>query len=382
LGDQSSGVGLDFINHDTHADSTLLGPPFPHGSASEREAEDEMGLSSYLPGLDPFDPMTTTSVIEGQPGADCWNDISSIFLALNPPLEADLNAVPGQPEMTHQNTNRFKETRPSRNHEVNLQNSASTINQTHSSSSKLDNVLTSKDLMNQRLSLEDILVAGIRALSEENQHQKEEMSSSASPLNLEGNPQQSRFSSYTTSLEQTPLAEIHMNTIQLTTMSFVAACLANAAMIDLSPEALFDSTSQSPFYQMQTTKTGRLAHVKPLLQPSSTQLENPHHPYLDILPFPSFRNRTIQLLQIQPPPFDPAQLCQDLKNDGIICWGSTRRNKRDSNGSGVPWDIRSWEVRPWFLQKWWILFDGPDGEMYQHSRWWCELRGERSSFPW
>jgi hypothetical protein len=241
----------------------------------------------------------------------------------------------------------------------------------------------SKDPLSQRFNLQDILVAGIRALSEEEKkHQEEEISSTTSQLNMEGSHQQSRSSSYTTSLEQPPRAEIHMSTIQLTTMSFVTACFANAAMIGISPEALWDPTSQSPFYQMQTTNTKTLAHVKHLLQPSSTQLDNPHHPYLDILPFPAFRNRTIQLLQIQPPPFDPAQLCQDLKNDGIICWGSTRRNKGDSMDSGVPWDIRSWEVRPWFLKKWWILFDGPDGEMYQHSRWWCELRGERSSFPW
>ena len=165
-------------------------------------------------------------------------------------------------------------------------------------------------------------------------------------------------------------------------MSFVAACFANAAMLGLSPEAVWDPTSQSPFYQMRMADATQLVHTKPLLRPSATQLNYPHHPYLDILPFPSFRDRTIQLLQIRPLPFDPTRLCEDLKNDGIICWGSTKGEKQGFWGSGAPWDIRSWEIKPWFLNKWRILFDGPDGEMYQHSRWWCELRGESFSYPW
>jgi hypothetical protein len=160
-------------------------------------------------------------------------------------------------------------------------------------------------------------------------------------------------------------------------------------MLGLSPEILWDKTTQSPFYQAwvgnepsEAANAEQFAHIKPLLRPSTTQLTHPHHPYLDILPFPAFRNRIIQLIQIQPPAFDPDQLCRDLRSDGIICWGSTRSDRSDPMTSGAPWDIRSWEVKSWFLKKWWMLFDGPDGEMYQHSRWWCEMRGEKSSYPW
>ena len=180
-----------------------------------------------------------------------------------------------------------------------------------------------------------------------------------------------------------------MNTIHLTTMSFVAACMANAAMLGLSPEDLMNKELQSPFYQAQisrevaqTTCTGQFAHLKSHLRPSSTQLVHPHHPYLDTLPFLVFRNRTIQLLRLQPPAFSQEELCRDLQNGGLICWGSARRVESGSAGTGAPWDIRSWEIQPWFLKKWWLLIGGADGEMHQQSRWWSEVRGGTSSYPW
>ncbi|KAL1856125.1 hypothetical protein Plec18167_000252 [Paecilomyces lecythidis] len=354
--------------------SPLFGLASDPGHAFTYEDESENGLSGYLPALTPFDHTDSVTLEELQHTVDCGD---AAFEAVGlPPGHGPNGVFPGQPQGTHQDMSRAVETKYPSNPENNPWTPSCTMSQVSFSSSKLMTALKSNDDVSKRFSLEDILVAGIGALSEKGKQEDNNLSSkNSSRLSSENTPK----AAYQ---EQRGIPDIHVNTIQLTTMSFIAACFANAAMIGLSPEALWDSATQSPFYQMKTPNTTHLAHLKPLLQPSTTQVAHPHHPYLDILPLPAFRNRTIQLLQIQPPPFDPAQLCEDLKSDGIICWGSTRADRQDSLGSGAPWDIRSWEVKPWFLKKWWILFDGPDGEMYQHSRWWCELRGESSSYPW
>jgi hypothetical protein len=119
--------------------------------------------------------------------------------------------------------------------------------------------------------------------------------------------------------DQCRLPNIRMNTIQLTTTSFIVACIANAAVLGLSPAELMNKKSQSPFYQAQishevgqTACTGQFIHLKPYLRPSTTQLVYPHHSYLNILPFPTFRNRTIQLLRAEPRLFDPEELYRDL----------------------------------------------------------------------
>ncbi|KAJ5802371.1 uncharacterized protein N7503_004821 [Penicillium pulvis] len=370
--DQSAGAEQSLVDHDTTKKGCFAESPSYQRHQSQNEAENEVDFSNYITGLTPLDSTANLPLSELQNDAVHWNDNFDVLPAF-PALGYEPYTASVQPQNTLPDMSAF-EARFSSDLEINE------IDQASSNPSKSTTLLRSEDYIRQNFSLEDILAAGIRALSEEiRQPNIEAPSNTTYRMNREeGSEQTHRLFPETRSEQHLP--DLHMNTIQLTTMSFVTACFVNAGMLGLSSEALCDFATQSPFYQ--TTNTGKFSHIKPLLQPYTTQLNIPHHPYLDVLPFPAFRNRVIRLLQMQPPPFDPAQLCNDLKNDGMICWGSTKRDKRDSVGSGVPWDIRSWERRDWFLKKWWILFDGPDGEMYQHSRWWCELRGESSSYPW
>lgn len=236
----------------------------------------------------------------------------------------------------------------------------------------------SEDTTNRRFTLQEILMAGLQTLS------KTEAQPMKGALTRDLENEARRILASRTASDDFHLPDIRMNTIQLTAMSFVAACISNAAMLGLSPAELMNKQSQSPFYHAdisneaaKTACSKDFIHLKPQLRPSATQLLHPHHPYFDILPFPAFRNCAIQLLQVQPSPFDPDELCQDLKNDGLICWGSTEKDGRPSTGSGVPWDIRSWEMQSWFHKKWWMLIGGTDGEMYQQTQWWNEMKDGR-----
>lgn len=112
------------------------------------------------------------------------------------------------------------------------------------------------------------------------------------------------------------------------------------------------------------------------LQPVDEQITMAHHIYLDVFPFPRFRQRALQALAQDPPLFDEDELCVDItRENGMVNWGSL------GNGQGMeacrPWDMRSWEPQPWFLRKYWFLVGGWEDDMWKASRWWHAVRNER-----
>jgi len=117
-------------------------------------------------------------------------------------------------------------------------------------------------------------------------------------------------------------------------------------------------------------------NLTPDLRPCDAQLTFAHHPYLDVVPFRVFRDKTLRALQNDPPLLDEEELCWDLKAGGIVCWGSGQGSTQGMSGS-VPWDVRSWEPKLWFLKKYWHLVGGWDDEMWKGARWWHSIRGEK-----
>src|SRR5207247_2177863 len=75
------------------------------------------------------------------------------------------------------------------------------------------------------------------------------------------------------------------------------------------------------------------------------QMTMQHHPIFDLIPFAGFRQRLIMAINTVPPLVNDDELCLDMMNDGLECWGNSRGRK---GGEGVmPWDARSWEAKPW-----------------------------------
>jgi len=66
-------------------------------------------------------------------------------------------------------------------------------------------------------------------------------------------------------------------------------------------------------------------------------------------------------------------MCQDLFNDGMVCWGNARGNKH-ARGEGAPWDMRTWEAKTWFVKKYWMLIGGADGDVWQQTLYWRKLQ--------
>ncbi|KAK7421960.1 hypothetical protein QQX98_001955 [Neonectria punicea] len=118
----------------------------------------------------------------------------------------------------------------------------------------------------------------------------------------------------------------------------------------------------------------KFRNLTPDLRPCDLQLTFAHHPYIDVLPFKSFRENLLKALVHDPPLVDEDELCPDILA-GIVCWGS----KHNTLGMGVavPWDVRCWEPSVWFLHKYRHLVGGWDDGMWTSARRWHSMRGER-----
>ncbi|KAL8965140.1 MAG: hypothetical protein Q9183_004008 [Haloplaca sp. 2 TL-2023] len=120
--------------------------------------------------------------------------------------------------------------------------------------------------------------------------------------------------------------------------------------------------------QIHTPTTSALKHEQIIIN---------HHPYIDILPFPTLRKNLI----IHQEEIDEDGFFHDMLT-GIVCWGGAgigRKDRQESTGyasTGTPWDVRSWEARLWFLKKYWTLLGGEDGELVRQSEWWRNMRGD------
>ncbi|OIW22863.1 hypothetical protein CONLIGDRAFT_586585 [Coniochaeta ligniaria NRRL 30616] len=183
-----------------------------------------------------------------------------------------------------------------------------------------------------------------------------------------------------------PLPDPWLNNIQFAKTTIFNAFLTIALSLGFNLSDLFGASclggaTQSPFYRPTTPQddpqallaAARRPCVPSNLQPTLQQILIPHHPFLDLIPFPALRSRAITLAAAMPHAFSMTELKKDVYVHGaLVCWVGGR-----GIGSGQPWDTRSWEAAPWFLRKWMLLLDGVDGEMWKSSTWWQEARREQ-----
>lgn len=96
--------------------------------------------------------------------------------------------------------------------------------------------------------------------------------------------------------------------------------------------------------------------LPPHLRPTTTQRLIPHHPILDLLPWPSTRNKLIQVFslpaEVRPrsaqDPMALLRLVHDLEDDG---GEGVRINGRD------PFEPHAWEIGQIMLERWWWAFE-------------------------
>ncbi|KAJ5804824.1 hypothetical protein N7474_010689 [Penicillium riverlandense] len=169
----------------------------------------------------------------------------------------------------------------------------------------------------------------------------------------------------------------YTNTLRISRLSYFSALFANFSALGFDFSVFLDENSISPYCTDNLSSPEGFKDTPVNLRPLLCQLTVPHHPYLDTLPFPTFRQRALAALSTDPPLLNEDDLCVDLMlKDGLVCWGSIGGGGMDR---GSPWESRSWEAKGWFLRKWWWLVGGEDEEMWSVSRWWASQRGEKVS---
>lgn len=105
----------------------------------------------------------------------------------------------------------------------------------------------------------------------------------------------------------------------------------------------------------------------PSLRPTALQRMIPHHPWIDLFPFPKMRDNML-LAESQ---YDEDALCNNLidfcdiptDETGLVVWGE-------------PWEPAGWEVSESLLKSWgWVIQDCHD--IQSSTNVWRRRRGER-----
>ncbi|KAL4811994.1 hypothetical protein BDW67DRAFT_179138 [Aspergillus spinulosporus] len=120
------------------------------------------------------------------------------------------------------------------------------------------------------------------------------------------------------------------------------------------------------------------------LQPTSIQLTIPHHPWLDLLPFPQMRDNLILAGAGvgEGRGYDDVQLCRDMCGYGTLSLPADRTVGIGETGIIIwrdPWDPDGWEVTETFLRRWrWVVAGCT--ELFRATNRWRAIRGERPLF--
>lgn len=156
--------------------------------------------------------------------------------------------------------------------------------------------------------------------------------------------------------------------IQLNVLNAIAD---NATLLGFPKEALCRDELISPFHQVGPDPVNLvpLPDCPETLRPTQLQRAISHHPWIDLFPFPRFRDNVLR--GIQDGSFDEDDLCFDLLGVGSVGPGE----QPSLLVWGGPWDASSWEVNEAFLMKWGSLVRGCP-KILESSNYWRGKRGQ------
>ncbi|KAF5545554.1 Aryl-alcohol dehydrogenase [Fusarium phyllophilum] len=151
-------------------------------------------------------------------------------------------------------------------------------------------------------------------------------------------------------------------------LNVLNAIADNATAIGFPKESLCRDEFISPFCQI-----GPIQLPSPScptsLQPTSLQRSTAHHPWIDLFPFPKFRDNVLD--GMQKGLFDDDELCGDLlgvegagvgEQPSLLVWT-------------VAWDAKGWEVNAAFVKKWGSLIEDCP-EIMKSTNYWRRKRGQ------
>lgn len=144
--------------------------------------------------------------------------------------------------------------------------------------------------------------------------------------------------------------------------NIMRAMFANAASMGLTMEILSEDIAS--YFNIAGPVP---LCLPPSLQPSASQKQIIHHPWIDLIPIASLRNTLLSKMD----KYNEDELCGDLygvcgssREVGLIVWGEA-------------WDPSAYEVSETVAKNWsWLLRDCP--ELLESTNHWRKQRGEKS----
>ncbi|KAL4954743.1 hypothetical protein BDW69DRAFT_193789 [Aspergillus filifer] len=134
------------------------------------------------------------------------------------------------------------------------------------------------------------------------------------------------------------------------------------------------SSSFSPSSSSPATETeAQYTHLPTHLRPTRSQLLLPHHPMLDILPWPSTRDKLIQIFHF-PPHLRPTAARDPMGLLGFAYDMEDEGGEGIRVASGDVFEPDGWEIGQLVFERWWWAFEGGVVERCDRAR---RGRGER-----
>lgn len=144
--------------------------------------------------------------------------------------------------------------------------------------------------------------------------------------------------------------EANLEVLELT---LLRGCMMVARRMNVH-ETMWSLTALSPFTD-PSMAFAQYKHLPANLQPSMIQLTVPHHPILDLLPWPAVRDRMIMILS-QPPEARPPQAASPTALlDFVYDIEDSSEGVRISGSD--PYSANNWEVGEKVFKSWWWIFD-------------------------
>ena len=152
--------------------------------------------------------------------------------------------------------------------------------------------------------------------------------------------------------------------IEVPTLSLLRAALIVATRLGVA-DKIWDVTCVSPFYT-GPSKTPLSLENTPLpppisslpthLHPTPTQRQFPHHPLLDLFPWPTVRDKLIQVFSV-PAEFRPPAAADPLALINLV-YDMEDPAEGMRVGGADPFEPGGWEIGQAMFEKWWWAFDG------------------------
>ncbi|GFF70622.1 hypothetical protein IFM47457_02683 [Aspergillus lentulus] len=176
-----------------------------------------------------------------------------------------------------------------------------------------------------------------------------------------------------------PAADLRLG---VTRLNVLRALHANLEVLGYRPSDIEDDAQSTFTVERPSRHPDRdiiEAKLPSALRPTVIQRTIPHHPWLDLIPFPCMRDTLILAQDF----IDDEQLCQDMSGRGSPV---VQQSNLDAGigETGIlvwkdPWDPSGWEVTQVFIQRWgWTLRNCP--ELLRSTNAWRRYRGERPLF--